>query len=634
MPDSTLTPEQTQALLQQLLSDGKTPPAKLGDLELVRDPTTQQPIAYRDPNTGSTISIPQPTTTTRAASEPSKWSPVYRTPNDPSSGQIGQWDPVNNEFHPQAAAPDAKPTGVYDPVVVGTGDAARQVGMVDQGDKSFHPLAAPPDAKPSGTYDNVYVTNTDGTKRLVGMTDTGDKHFIPVSADPTTQKRTIQTPTAIYSVDDNDNVKKLIDIDKSSPYQAVVIDGVAYRFDPNEKDPTKAFTQVGPNAPLPQTIKDAAGNTLVLTDQPDGSKKYALPPGVKPAATLNVNTTARTLDYRDDQGNLVKSVENPNYQAPRVDQPNLPAPNAVVSRILVPDPDNPGKFKWIDNEGRVTASQALQNLASSLSGHVVDGKISVDEAKAIIDGANTSMQTATTAASQALQGVTSAAQTGAGLLQNRVTAGTGALNNIVSAISSGKMMGPAPANFGQNIVGGLSEWVTQLGGGQPVYDSAAAMVNQANPVVKGDPTMAQQAYTALRGMMDLYKQKTGRDWQPGDTGKEAPFTAPSPSAGASPAPGGVAPPSTVVPGPPAAPGAGMGPMNVMSTPGMNVAAMPGAGPGGAQSTPVPGFQMVPAPTMPFGAIGANPMLAAQQAYQPIQPLPIPQAYQFRAPGMV
>jgi hypothetical protein len=164
---------------------------------------------------------------------------------------------------------------------------------------------------------------------------------------------------------------------------------------------------------------------------------------------------------------------------------------------------------------------------------VVDGKISVEEAKTIIDGANTSMQNATTAASNTLTGVNSAAQIGGNLLQNRVSAATGAFNTALNAIAGSKMTS-APAGLGADLVGGLSEWVTGLGGGQPVYDAAAAMVNQANPALKGsDPSYAQQAYSTLRGAMDLYKAKTGQDYVPQDQrgGMTAPGATPNVSSG-------------------------------------------------------------------------------------------------------
>jgi hypothetical protein len=405
--------------------------------------------------------------------------------------------------------------------------------MVDSGDKSFHPLAAPPDAKPSGKYDNQYVTNADGTRRLVGMVDTGDKHFIPVSADPTTQKKTIQTPNAVYSVDDNDNVNKLFDIDKSVPLQAVVIDGTVYSFDPNEKDPTKRLVQVSANN-LPQTIKQG-DVTYVLQKNDDGTFEYKLPPGVDKPAALQTNTTAKTLDWYDANGNLIKSVQNRNYVEPKVDQPNLPATNTVAPNILVPDPDKPGSFKWIPNEARVTASQALQNLASSLSGHVVDGKISVDEAKTIIDGANTAMQTATTAATQALDYTSRGAQAGAGLLQQRAATAQGVLSDVMRTATQRPLYAGAPDLSG--LSSAIGNWTAGLMGGQDTLNAAASMVRAASP--DGNSPMAAAATSALTQMLNKYKELNG--------GQPHPIELTHQAAQQSVANGGVAAPLTTPP---------------------------------------------------------------------------------------
>ena len=410
----------------------------------------------KNPNTGG-----------NKPSDTSRWVTVYRTPGDPNSGVIGQWDPVNSELHATGAEPNAKP---------------------------------------SGKYDNVSVPNADGTTRMVGMVDTGDKSFHPVSADPTTQKRTIQTPTAIYSVDDNDNVKKLVDVDKTVPFQAVNIDGAVYRFDPNEKDPTKALVKVGPDAPLPKQLTQN-GVTYVLTTQEDGSQKYTLPPGVKTPSALQSNTTARTLDWYDSEGNLVKSVPNTNYQAP---QTQLPSPNTSAPNILVPDPDNPGKLKWIPNEGKVTASKALQDLASHLSGQVVDANMTVDEAKAIIDGANQQMQTAMQAGGATLTNIQNAAQVGAGLLQNRVTNAQQFVQQgmgILGQTKHGLLVAPE-GDFGANLTQGAAAFATALGGGEDVYKAAANLVRRADP----NGAMGQDAanaYAALGQMFQHYRQVSG-----------------------------------------------------------------------------------------------------------------------------
>jgi hypothetical protein len=454
-----------------------------------------------------------PSASTNKPSDPSKWTSVTRPG---TTDVIAVWDPVNNEFHPIAAPPGAQPTGKYDPVTVTNPDGTeRQVGMVDTGDKSFHPLAAPPDAKPSGKYENQYVTNADGTKRLVGMTDTGDKHFIPVSADPTTQKRTIQTPDAIYSVDDNDNVKKLVDINKNVPLQAVVIDGTVYSFDPNEKDPTKRLVQVSQQN-LPQTIKQG-DTTYVLQKNDDGTFEYKLPPGVTKTPSLQTNTTAKTLDWYDDQGNLIKSVQNKNYVEPKVDAATPPATNLVAKRILIPDPEHPGQLKWIDNEARVTASQALQNLASQLSGHVVDGNISVDEAKAIIDSANTSMATAATGAAASLSAISQGATAGANILnqraataQNLVQQGMGPLGQT----KHGLLVAPG-GDFGQNLVQGAAGFATELGGGPEVYQAAANLVRRADPNgAQGQDAAA--AYSTLTQMFQGYRATHGGEPHPAE----------------------------------------------------------------------------------------------------------------------
>jgi hypothetical protein len=556
-----------------VVNDVQNPSAKGGaGVSVLQGPTKNQPQGSQ----------------TNKPSDPAKWQPVTRPG---TTDVVGTWDPVNNEFHAVAAPPGAQPTGKYDPVTVTDPDGTqRQVGMVDTGDKSFHPLAAPPDAKPSGKYDNQYVTNADGTRRLVGMVDTGDKHFIPVSADPTTQKKTIQTPNAVYSVDDNDNVNKLFDIDKSVPLQAVVIDGTAYSFDPNEKDPTKRLVQVSQQN-LPQQIKQG-DVTYVLQKNDDGTFQYKLPPGVDKPAAVQTNTTAKTLDWYDANGNLIKSVPNQNYVEPKVDQPNLPPTNLVAPNILVPDPDKPGSFKWIPNEARVTASEALQNLASSLSGHVVDGKISVDEAKTIIDGANTAMTTARGAASDILQATAQGAQTGASLINQRVQAASSMLNNTLGLAAGAKNLMTAPAGLGEALTQGIAGWTADLAGGQATLDSAARLVQQADPRSNlADPT-TQHAIGVLSQMLDKYQELNGAPH---------PAVAATQAARQSAQTGGLVAPAT-------APG-GYNPSDIQWNQPPNVANVPGrtnVGLGmGTAPAPAPAPFVAPAGPPPGANYGAN-----------------------------
>jgi hypothetical protein len=89
------------------------------------------------------------------------------------------------------------------------------------------------------------------------------------------------------------------------------------------------------------------------------------------------------------------------------------------------------------------------------------------------------------------------------------------------------------------------------------------MVNQAAPGLQagGDPTLASQAYAALRGAMDLYKSKTGQDINPSPGPFNAPTTAPQQApvgAAAGTAGGGAAPVLTNTTPNPALTAAGQG----------------------------------------------------------------------------
>src|SRR5262252_2942138 len=337
----------------------------------------------------------------------------------------------------------------------------------------------------------------------------------------------------------------------------------------------------------------------------------------------------------DSQGNSKLVSKGPDWKPP---------PVAAAGQALTPDTTSPfvvtigdnGQPVFTKNQNALSISDAQKQLIQQLGGKVADGTMSEKAAQDLITNltqAMTAQASATNAqanmvnaqanvAQNAIQGVNQAAQVGQGLLQNRVTAATGALNNAISAIGGSKMTS-APAGMGANLVNGLSEWVTQLGGGQPVYDAAAAMVNQANPTISQNPTVAQQAYSTLRGMMDLYKQQTGQDYQPPavrqQQQQQPSFTSPTTLADGTPQ-------SSVTPSAP------------------QLANRTAA----AQQ-----LQQATAPqNAPFGAIAPNPMLAAQQMAnrnlasqqtaaataqtglpfgpQPLQPIPIP-PLPFQAP---
>jgi hypothetical protein len=438
-------------------------------------------------------------------SDPNKWNSVTRPG---TTDVIGLWDPVNNEFHAVAGAPGAQPTGKFDPVVVTNPDGSqRQVGLVDTGDKSFKPLAAAPGAQPSGKYTNVYVTNKDGSQRLIGMTDDGDKSFHPVSADPTTQRQIVTTPTKIFVFDDAGKVVNEVAVDKNSPYQAVIIDGVPYSFDPNETDPNKRFTKAPGDWQHPP-LKDAGGNPMVWDE---GQGKYVHPPGVTPAATLSTVTTAPFLEWYDQQGNLIKRVENQNYRAPQTQQ----GVQSTTAPMIQQWNQKTGQWEWVENKGRVTASAALQNMASILSGQVVEGTISLDEAKELIAASNTSMTNAISAASNVLDYTAKGAQTGAGLLQQRAATAQGMLGTVLGLAGQGQRSGnyggglmSVPAGIGPMLTEGIAGYTADLMGGQGTLDAAAGMVRAAAGGDAGSPAAAT-AIGALTQMLDRYKQLSG-----------------------------------------------------------------------------------------------------------------------------
>ena len=106
---------------------------------------------------------------------------------------------------------------------------------------------------------------------------------------------------------------------------------------------------------------------------------------------------------------------------------------------------------------------------------------------------------------------------------------------------AGSNMTNLPAGTGQQLVTGLGNWVTSLGGGDAPYDAAARMVQAADPKISGDPTIAQQATQALAQMFQEYQRQNN---------KPAPQVAATIAAQQSVQSGGVAAPQTVAPATP------------------------------------------------------------------------------------
>jgi hypothetical protein len=475
---------------------------------------------------------------------PFKVDPTIKT--DPST-----WTPIKDPNNPDQVI------GLWDP-------ANNKIGAT---------ISSSSTKKPSGQFTNVIDPNDPAGKRVIGLVDTGDQSLHAVSQAPD-GTQIVQTPTGIYSIDKDKGTSSLIQkLDPADPNkQAVTVGGKVYSFDPK-----------------------------------DGS--FTLPTNVQSAATVGNSTTLKELVWYDDQGNEVARRPNPNYQPPAAQVPTV---NQNSRLIPIADPDHPGELKWVANEGRIVASDALKQLATNLTGQVVSGDMSQDEAIALINAANSRMtndinaqQGVTTAAGDILANARGNATTGAGLLQQRVQAATGTLQSILGNALSNKNITSVPGDVGANLVQGLQGWTADLMGGQQTLDSAARMVQMADPKSDlADPT-TQAAVGTLKQMLDQYHAMTGAPH---------PIVQATQAAQASQQQGGVVAPQTAVAAVPAiqAPG-GVSSQN--QVPGQNYGAAT------AYTAGVPPWQMGwTAPGANYSYTGAVPWAGAIP-----QPLPAFQA---------
>jgi len=404
--------------------------------------------------------------------------------------------------------------------------------------------AAPTSAKqpsPSNQLDKIdaqgnVIQPGDTTTRPVSLRDPATGSVIDIPKDPAGSITAIGDTVYVVKPDGSATPARgpdgqIISSEKDSQFN---VPGIGFvNYDPKAKKAAvilAAPTGLKANQLTPQVRN---GKTYMPVD--DGQGGVVWQEAKDQAGNALPTDVTWTMASNDPRSSVIQLIgsNGETKTIPKADYHPPPSPQA--GQAITPDTTAPyvvtigdnGQPVFTQNQNRQSISDAQKALIQQLGGKVADGSMSEDQAKNLIQELTQAMtaqaaqqnaetqrqQLGVTAATQALQGVQQGAQTGAGLLQNRVTAATGGLNNAINAIAGSKMTS-APSGMGANLVGGLQEWVTQLGGGQPVYDSAAAMVNQANPAVKGDPNTAQQAYAALRGAMDLYKQQTGQDYVP------------------------------------------------------------------------------------------------------------------------
>jgi hypothetical protein len=397
--------------------------------------------------------------------------------------------------------------------------------------------------------------------------------------------------------------------------QTEVRNGVTYQWDPK----TNTWSQA---AGLPTEQKPTAPTDVFWTDIPDQPGKQQgnrmvngqLQPiqdltrdKEKKPATAATTTQAEYIVFYDEQGNEVSRQKNPNYVAPA----QAPFTADTVSDFIPAIDPKTNQVIWTQNQNQVKASQAVSDLARSLGLNVAAGSMSEKQAQDLITGAVNGMNARSQAlnaqtgaltgqagaAQNMLQGIQQGAQTGAGLLNQRAQTAQAMLGNVMNMAGQGRPSGnlgggmlSAPAGMGAALVGGIQNWATELGGGQDVYNSAASLVQRADPGNRLGAD-AGRAYGALGQALERFQQMTGQmhplqqalaqeQQQPQQTG----FPAPGPAPGAAP------------------------PATLQSQQAANRAA---ASAQTAAATQAAGS--------PFGGpIGANPMAAAMQQQQQAQ----------------
>src|SRR5215471_5310434 len=231
----------------------------------------------------------------------------------------------------------------------------------------------------------------------------------------------------------------------------------------------------------------------------------------------------------DSQGNSKLVSKGPDWKPP---------PLPAAGQALTPDTTSPfvvtigddGKPVFTDNPNRLSINDAQKQLIQQLGIKVANGDMSEDAAQKLITSATQSMtaqaaminaqanqqQQVAQTGGAVLQGIQQGAQTGAGILQNRVSNAQQMLGSVLGLAGqrspSGNLGGgmlSAPAGLGEALVGGIQGWATELGGGPDVYQSAANLVQRADPGSRlgGD---AANAYGVLGQMLQKYRDMTGQ----------------------------------------------------------------------------------------------------------------------------
>lgn len=262
-------------------------------------------------------------------------------------------------------------------------------------------------------------------------------------------------------------------------------------------------------APKPNVVGGVnTSDQFIITQNPDGTTSQTPNPNYtapKPVLASGGATGDKYIVTMAPDGTLTNTA-NPNYQPGK---PSLEPGYQNQARIpqLVQGEDGKWTVQWIDNQGRPTVpTDTLQGLAQQIGVKLADGTIPLDDAKGLFDMAHQVISDQTARQQANNQG----GQIGAGLLQNRATNVAGQENTLLGLANNKNfgLGGPLPPGLWAGVHNEVMGNMTQAGGGQQVYDTAAALVNRANPQLATSPA-GPQAISQLAAMLQVHQQATG-----------------------------------------------------------------------------------------------------------------------------
>jgi len=279
-----------------------------------------------------------------------------------------------------------------------------------------------------------------------------------------------------------------------------------------EYDPSKPAGQrtsvliAAPKDPSQQVFKTVNGKTYVYDSGSGNFIESNLPADTEVGYTYN-DPNSKWIVFADKQGKEISRLEKPDWKpTPQFQAGQAGAADLVAAKIPTINPTS-GALEFVDNQAQVKASEATSQLAQQLGLQVAAGSMSEKQAQDLITNAINAINAQQNLAQTALTATTSGAQTGAGMLNQRVSAGQGMLTSALNLAGQRPMVGLAPG-AGQALMQDIQGFTTQLGGGQGVYDTAARLVQAADPS-GGTSPMAHAAYGVITQMLDRYRQTAG-----------------------------------------------------------------------------------------------------------------------------